>query len=356
MTMSSLTRQVMASLIHAHNLTAADLVELAKELGDSAAPSAAASPTGRTVQEFHPRVVAACPRKSLPTYSIGFRRLVDVHGGSLLSDVTPLDLAVLRDEVRRQVGERRVADALARGRLLRSSDPDAYGRGAAENFVRAVRFFFKCAVLDGRLEVSPATGLQAPRRPNAPERPLTDEQLAELQFVCSATGNDPELDGLLFEFLRHTGCRREGSLNLRVGDLHAEDCRITVTEKNGQTRDLPLRRDVIERLLAHAARRGAHTRADAVFRYKDGRPLTRRRFNTLFDRLDKHTTWSESLDVGPHWIRHTTLDDVRRVADVRVAQSYAGHRDEASGAIGRYTKPTFDELVAAYEAIFGPRC
>ena len=48
MTMSSLTRQVMASLIHAHNLTAADLVELAKELGDSATPSAPAGSTSRS--------------------------------------------------------------------------------------------------------------------------------------------------------------------------------------------------------------------------------------------------------------------------------------------------------------------
>lgn len=356
MTMTPLTRQVMASLIQAHGVTAADLVALAEDLRASAEPGSTAAPRGRNVREFYPRAVSACPRKSLPTYRIGFRRLVDAHGDTLLSDVTPLDLVVLRDEVRRHVGERRVAEALARGRLLRSGDPDAYGRGAAENFVRAVRFFFRCAVLDGRLEVSPAAGLQAPRRPNAPERPLTDEELAELQFVCAATGDDPELDGLLFEFLRHTACRREGTLNLRVGDLHADDCRVTVTEKNGQTRELPLRRDVIVRLLAHAARRGAQSRVDAVFRYKNGRPLSRRRFNTLFDRLDKNTTWSEPLDVGPHWLRHTTLDDVRRVADVRVAQSYAGHRDDASGAIGRYTKPTFDELAAAYEAIFGPRC
>ena len=354
--MTPFTRQVMASLIQAHGLTAADLVGLADELGATANSPTVAAGLGLTVRAFHPRATAACPRKSLPTYSIGFRRLVDAHGDAMLDDVTPLDLTVVRDEVRRQVGERRVAQAHVRGRLLRSSDPDAYGRGAAENFVRAARFFFRCAVLDGRLEVSPAADLQAPRRANAPERPLTDEELAEVQFVCVATGDDPELDGLLFEFLRHTACRREGSLNLRIGDMHPEDCRITVTEKNGQTRDLPLRRDVIERLLRHAVSRGAQSPTDAVFRYKNGRPLSRRRFNTLFDRLDKHTAWSEPLDVGPHWIRHTTLDDVRRVADVRVAQSYAGHRDEASGAIGRYTKPTFDELIAAYEAIFGPRC
>jgi site-specific recombinase XerC len=355
-TMNRLTRQVMASLIQAHGVTAADLLHLAGGLSAESPGSTTSPLADGTVRGFHARAVAACPPKSLPTYRIGFQRLVDAHGETSLGEVTPLDLTVLRDRIRRQVGQQRVTDARARGRLLRSSDPDAYGRGAAENFVRAVRFFFRCAVLDGRLEFSPAADLRAPRRPDPPERPLTDEELAELQFICAATGDDPELDALLFEFLRHTACRREGALNLRVGDVHARDCRVTVTEKNGQTRDLPLRRDVIARLLAHAARRGAHFPTDSVFRYKTGRPLTRRRFNTLFDRLDKHTSWSQPLDVGPHWIRHTTLDDVRRVADVRVAQSYAGHRDEASGAIGRYTKPTFDELIAAYEAIFGPRC
>ena len=84
-------------------------------------------------------------------------------------------------------------------------------------------------------------------------------------------------------------------------------------------------------------------------------PSTRRRFNTIFDRVDRNVGWTEPLDVGAHWIRHTTLADIAAVADVRVAAAYAGHSPDELGVIGRYTQVTFEDLCDAYEALFGPR-
>lgn len=85
------------------------------------------------------------------------------------------------------------------------------------------------------------------------------------------------------------------------------------------------------------------------------RGLADRAPETIYDRLDEHTTWTDRLDLGVHWVRHTTLDDVRSVAGGRVAAAYAGHEDSSQATIGLYSKITFDELAAAYEAIFGPR-
>lgn len=305
------------------------------------------------VRSLLPRVLKLCPPKSLPTYRIGFMRLVDDLGDRPIDAVTLLDLESLRNRVQREVGQRKVAKARETGRRLRSYDPDAHGKGAAENFVRSARFFFRVAQDAGLVAVSPATNLRPPRRPQAPERPLTAPELADVYRVASHTGDDTQLDHLVVLFLRHTACRREGALNLVLGALDAERGTVTVSEKAGEVRALPLDRGLARDLSVFARARGARFDADPVFRFKNGRPMTRRRFNTLFDRLDEHTDWSEPLDVGAHWIRHTTLSDVAAVAGIRVAEAFAGHAPSDGPTIFRYTKVPFEELRAAYEAVFG---
>lgn len=313
------------------------------------------APTTPTVAEFVPVAIERCGPKTRPSYAVHLRRLVDMHGDRRLDEITTDDLAELRDRIRVDVADAKIARAEASGRLLVSGDPDAHGHGAAENFVRAVRFMFKLAVDRRLITHSPATAVKVPTRPPAPERPLTTDELQDFAVVACTTGNDPHLDGLLFEFHRKTAARREGALNLRICDLDARGGAVTLTEKFGRTRRLPLDADFIRRLLAHAEARGASRASDKVFRSHRGTPITRKRYEYLYNRLDAHTTWSGMLDVGIHWIRHTTLDDVRTVADERTAHTYAGHTDASGPTINAYTKVPFEGLVAAYEAIFGPR-
>ena len=58
-----------------------------------------------------------------------------------------------------------------------------------------------------------------------------------------------------------------------------------------------------------------------MFRYRDRRPLTRRRYNTLFDRLHRVLGWPAARNLGVHHIRHTTLTDVERAASMAVARA-----------------------------------
>ena len=308
-----------------------------------------------TVHDLLPRVLDLCPARSLPTYRAGFVRLDARFGPTRLAAVTPLDLKALAEDVQQTVGRRTVARAQASGRRLRSFDTDAHGRGAAENFLRAARFFFRVAVNDGLLTRSPAAAVPIPPRPPAPERPLTSAELSDLLLVASTTGGDPQLDRRIVLFLRHTAARREGCLNLRVDHLDAPMRRVTISEKFGQARVLPLNHAMIVDLLGFAHARGGETPEAAVFRFADGHPVTRRRFNTLFDRVDQFTDWAEPLDVGAHWLRHTTLSDIAAVAGVRVAEAYAGHSTNNLPPIFRYTEVTFEDLTLAYEAVFGPR-
>ena len=304
------------------------------------------------VRDVIPRAISLCPPKSLSTYGAGFRRLEQAFGDLEVAKVSTLDLESLRNKVQHDVGQSIVASARARGRALRSYDPDGHGRGAAENLVRSMRFFFRVAVNDRHVVRSPALAVAIPRRPPAPERPLTPPELDDVFRVASSTGNDPVLDRLLVLFLRHTACRREGCLNLVRNGLDHRHGRVTVSEKNGNARTLPLAPWLLADLDNFAVARGAHAGDDHVFRYRDHHALTRRRFNTLFDRIDAETAWSEPLDVGAHWLRHTTLSDIAAVAGIRVAEEYAGHANHDK-TIYRYVSVSFEDLADAYAAVFG---
>ncbi len=337
------------------------LMKMAESMGLSAADLAAASQRAAmvegtpTVREFLPVVISACTAKSLPTYRPHFDRLVAAHGERRLTDIDVNDLVALRDTTIANAATAKLERAKRTGRRLRSYEHDAHGRGAGENCVRACRFYFRVATHARKLHHNPAMDVPVPKRLPAPERPLTAPELEEVALVWCTTGDDPALDTMMFEFHRKTAARREGGLNLRLGDLDERRGAITLTEKFGKTRELPYDVDGLRRLRRFATSRGATSPSDHVFRSKRGQRISRKRYEVIYNRVDQNTTWTERLDLGAHWIRHTTLDDVRTVADSRVAAAYAGHDDASQGTIGLYNKVTFEELAAAFEAIFGPR-
>ena len=308
-----------------------------------------------TVAQLMPQVRAAVPAPSQRTYLSALRLLEHELGDVRIDAVTPAQLRLLRDAVESRTGQDIVDRARRRQRALASYDPRAHGQGAAGNLVMAARFFFRFAMDAGLLERSPAAQVNPPARHPSLRRPLTSDELAEVWLVASTTGMDPALDTHLLTFLRHTGCRRSGVLGLTRDAMDRSRGQVRLTEKYGHTRVLPLSRRIIEGLDDFALDRGAVAGHDAVFRYRNGNPLTRRRFNSLFDRVDRHTTFTEALDVSAHWIRHTTLADIAAASDMRVAAAFAGHAPGELGVIGTYTLVTFDDLCDAYEAVFGAR-
>src|SRR4051812_45339196 len=127
-----------------------------------------------TVSAFMPVVEARCPPRSWPTYHAGFARLAATFPARSLRSITTAELVRLRDAVQEDAARRLLERAESTGRPLRSYDESAHGRGAAENFVRAARLFFRLAVEEGHLAASPAAAVPVPRRPSAPERALCE--------------------------------------------------------------------------------------------------------------------------------------------------------------------------------------
>lgn len=306
--------------------TREDLERIARTLGASPVP---------TVADFAPLATRALTGRTLGTYRHHIERLVAEFGDRRLDEVRLLDLEHAAVEVR--------ADAMAR-RGTR------HGFGAQESFVSAARFVFLCAVKAGHLRDSPAIGLSRPRRRRSPRRALSAEELQSIFNAILATSRDAELDLLILAFARETACRREGILNLRVGDLHPTPS-VVLYEKFEEQREIPVSIALLAALRAHAATRSRQH--NHVFHYGDGSPLTDRRFDTIFAKVGRALPWAKSLGVSLHWIRYSTLTDIRVTSGERVAAAYAGHGDGSGGITALYTRASFAELQAAHARLFG---
>lgn len=307
--------------------TREDLDRIARTLSESSVP---------TLADFAPVATRLLTGRTLDTYRHHIDRLVAVLGGRRLDEVTLLELEQVavdvRGEARRRAGSR-------------------HGYGAQESFVNATRFVFACAVKSGQLRDNPAAGLARPRRRRSPRRALSAEELRSLFAAVLATSRDPELDFLVLAFARETACRREGILNLRLADLHPTPS-VVLYEKFEEQREIPVSIPLLEALEAHARARAEG--CARVFHYSDGTCLTDRRFDTIFSRVGQRLPWVRSLGLTLHWIRYSTLTDIRMTAGERVTAAYAGHGDNAGGVTATYTRASFAELQAAHRRLFSP--
>lgn len=306
--------------------TREDLERIASSLGSSPVP---------LVRDFAPDTAGVLAGRTLATYRHHIARLVEEFGDRRLDEVNLLDLERAAVQVR--------ADAIDRAATR-------HGYGAQESFINASRFVFRCALKAGHLRENPAAELARPRRRRSPRRALSAHELANIFNAAVSTSRDPALDLLILAFARETACRREGILNLRRADLHATPS-VILYEKFDEQREIPVSGPLLAALHAHADARAPE--CEQVFHYGDGRCLTNRRFDTIFDRVDRALPWAKSLGVSLHWIRYSTLTDIRMTSGERVATAYAGHGDQAGGITALYTRASFAELQAAHARLFG---
>lgn len=306
--------------------TREDLERIASSLGESPVPRLA---------DFADEALQLLSGRTLQTYRHHIRRLVRELGDRRLNEISVFDLDRVAVEARYCALNERHA---------------RHGYGAQESFVSAARFVFACAVKAGHLPESPAQQVGRPRRRRSARRALSADEMRLLFDAVVATSRDPALDLLILGFARETACRREGVLNLRVEDLQPPPS-VTLYEKFDERREIPISADLAAALRVHAAERAPD--CAQVFHYSNGGCLTDRRFDTLFGRVGAHLPWARSLGVSLHWIRYTTLTDIRMTSGERVAAAYAGHGDESGGVTGIYTRATFTELQAAHQRLFG---
>jgi integrase/recombinase XerC len=311
-------------------LTPADLL---------AAP--AAGPAAPTFAEYIPVVSALVSDGCRKAYGSYWNRVTDQWGSRRIDEPTPSEIRQLVQHVRANVVPRRNS----RG-----------GRSAAEHLIAALRCLYKYAEEDGLIDPAdnPARKVDKPRRLPSTRRAVADTRLAEINHAAATTGDDPELDTLLLRLHTETACRRGGALALRPCDLDPEQCLILLREKGETVRWQPVSPTLMAALLGHAGER--HAPPDGqLLRYRNGRRITYRRYDHLWDRLGRYLPWIRAQQTSMHWIRHTTLTWVERRFGYAVAKAYAGHTDSdgEAGATATYVRATTHEVAAALAALTG---
>jgi integrase/recombinase XerC len=219
-----------------------------------------------------------------------------------------------------------------------------------------MRCIYRHAVMDGLIrEVdNPAAKVAKPRRLASTRRAIPDTQLAAITQIAGTTGNDRELDALLIRLHLETACRRGGALARRPRDLDPDQCLIFLREKGGTSRWQPVSPTLMRYLLAHHEQRGNGDRDGALVRYRDGRPLTYRRYDHLWRRIGQHLPWVAAQQISTHWLRHTTLTWVERTFSHAVARAYAGHSGRNDiGTAMTYVRAEIQEIARALAALTG---
>lgn len=316
---------LLANLLESGVITAADLELIRQGYGSAACP---------THEVFLCDVEASCSPSTLATYRAGFRRLVAAFHDRPLSAVRTGDLEVVAAKAQAEVAARL----------------GTTGSGAAANLVDAARFFYRHAVNQGHIAANPATPMRSPRRNQRARRPLESWELAAIAEVLRLRSRDPELDLLLLDFHRETAARQSGALRLRICDLNIARSSVLLREKYDKERELPVSADLLHRILRCADDRGARGRDDLAFRNGRGQPLTRRKYNSLFLPARRELPWAQRLGISVHWYRHTTLTDIARATNSRIAAAYAGHADRSVTDL--YTHVDFTDLRAAHALVF----
>jgi integrase/recombinase XerC len=88
---------------------------------------------------------------------------------------------------------------------------------------------------------------------------------------------------------------------------------------------------------------------------RNGRPITVRRYDYLWNRVGEHLPWAAAQGITAHWLRHTTLTWVERNFGYAVARAYAGHNDRGNnaGTTTTYVRADVEEIAAALTALTG---
>lgn len=240
-----------------------------------------------------------------------------------------------------------------------------HGQGGQEMCVCALRHLFGRAVDDELLSTNPAARLEKGERSESKRRALTLSEMEDLFDEAVNGGDDPALDFAICWTLLETAGRKTGLLESTVGSILAERQTMRLLEKGNRVREQPISAELIDYLLAMAADRGGSRCVSGdpefdpktpLFYYADStpthpHPLTSKRFETLFGRIQRRFAWAAEMQFSAHALRHTTATLIERRHGTQVARKYLGHGKRKPTDI--YTDATEAELATAMVSITG---
>ena len=136
---------------------------------------------------------------------------------------SPLTVDVSKDDVRDFITEqgtpRTITDSL--GRKHRGGSPST----APVRF-KALQQYFRHCVEEEELELSPMTGMRAPKVNEYPVPNVSDDTLSEMLKARSGKSLEDGRDAAILRVFLDTGCRLSEVTNLRVSDIDNQTIRV----------------------------------------------------------------------------------------------------------------------------------
>lgn len=297
---------------------------------------------GRTVAEHADIAMNVLSDSTRGTYKTYVKRFVEMFGDRRVVDITFRDLEAFAAKTMKNRTKRR----------------NTHDDRLPESSVGALRNMFELAVKHGIRSDNPVMDLKKPKRTSKePREAVERHELVELVNVTRRDSNDPDLDLLIMRFVSETGCRRQGVLKLTTNDIDVSANKVRLNEKGGTVRWQPVTAELIVELFAHMNSRPTEKGVDQVFRQQlrgkqqCHQPITRKRFETLTGFWQDGLMWAKQRGVSLHWLRHTAITNIDRIAGFAVAEAFAGH--EPQGVTARYTTARPDEVLDAFNIYVG---
>lgn len=109
----------------------------------------------------------------------------------------------------------------------------------AANRYRSLQQFFRWAVGEGEISLSPMLNMRAPRVPEQPTPLLSDEDIRALLKACSGKSFEDRRDTAILLLLVDSGMRRGELAGLRIGDVDRKLQTVRVVGKGDKARACP---------------------------------------------------------------------------------------------------------------------
>lgn len=264
------------------------------------------------------------------------------------------DLATCAERIARKTAVRHNRTRTRRGLVPRP----VHGHNAQETAVVAYAHVMDRAIDHGLLDTNPAARVRKRRRQQTMKRGLRAHELDVFMDTVASGGDDAALDVLIVWFHLETGARRSGALGLRVGRIHPAEQVVELHEKGSRWRRQPVSKDLCDELLAHAVARGGprcqpgHPDYDPdapVLYYRPRgdqvRPLTAKRYETLFRRVQSTLPFANEINLTAHGLRKSAGTIIERIGGTQVARSFLGHADRSD--TDHYTESWIGEVARA---------
>ncbi len=244
------------------------------------------------------------------------------------------------------------ADSAAR-RDISDYMASLHGRLSSRSIGRrlsSIRMFFRFLVSEGRMEVSPARLVEAPKLPRRLPEILSLDEVERLLAQPARDTPAGRRDRAMLELLYATGLRVSELIGLRSSNVNLEAGFVRMVGKGSKERAVPMGERAKDSLRdyiagARAALLGRRT-SPYLFLNARGRQLTRQGFWKIIKRHGREA--GIRRPITPHGLRHAFASHLLEGgADLRSVQIMLGHTDISTTQI--YTHVTRDRLKKIHE-------